>query len=59
MATLTKDVLVALGVGVAFLLMAFALQLHMPTLAVLPAATSVIFFAARVVRRRRAAESRT
>ena len=51
---MTKDVLMALIVGVAFLLIALAFQMAMPTLVILPVATFVVFLAARVFRRRKA-----
>ena len=56
---LMKDILVALIVGVAFLLIAFALQLSMPTLVILPVATFAIFLATCILRRRKTPNART
>jgi membrane protein implicated in regulation of membrane protease activity len=56
---LMKDVLVALGVGVAFLLIALAFQLSVPTLVILPVATFAIFLATRILRRRKTTDART
>lgn len=57
MTAMTRDVGTALIVGVAFLVIALAFRLSMPTLAILPVATSLIFLAARVIRRRRSARA--
>lgn len=53
-----RDILLAVIVGVAFLLIALGLQLSMPTLAFLPVATFLIFLTARLVRRHRATSGR-